>query len=189
MAYLQTWDQPLFVMAFGYSLASPHAPLLESGADRWVCFSGVEREIGPLLWDSSLCTCCYCSGRSVTPGTILMGKAKGPFSFLFLFLLRPLGRCSWNMQTSYQRTSQLTAQRRKWWGPGSLLLKLSSELRMGWCSWLVIPSRAVLEIMPQNNKNLIRSYFEPPFGNLSSTELDLCLGFLFFNIHSGSYKG
>ena len=38
----------------------------------------------------------------------------------------------------------------------------------------------MLEIMPQNNKNLIRSYFEPPFGNLSSTELDLCLGFLFF---------
>lgn len=48
----------------------------------------------------------------------------------------------------------------------------------------------MLEIMPQNNKNLMRSSFVPPFGSLFSTELGLCLVFLsFFLIHSESYKG
>ena len=38
----------------------------------------------------------------------------------------------------------------------------------------------MLEIIPQNNKNLMRSSSDPPFGSLFSTRVDLCLVFFFF---------
>lgn len=88
----------------------------------WCC-SGVERGFCPLLWDSPLLP--YCSGmRGMTSGKIPVGRAKGSHSFPFLFSPRPSGRCWCSMQTSYQRASQIIAQRRKWWGLGPAALKM-----------------------------------------------------------------
>lgn len=87
-----------------------------SRVDRWVCFSTVLGLRGSFVAYCEILLHFHSKMSDMTSqARFLWEELRVPSPFLFCFL-RPSGRCWCSMQTFYQRTSLLIAQRRKWWG-------------------------------------------------------------------------